>query len=106
MRDAGRHYVQTYLEMAGRVARGDFTAIVDSPITATVVEQMLELVPASTRGLTGLSAVWIFFNSGYFAQVPNEWISAHLFATLRDMVKRGAYSDRDEAKKKLTGIFR
>jgi len=50
MRDAGRHYVQTYLEMAGRVARGDFTAIVDSPITATVVEQMLELVSGQYQG--------------------------------------------------------
>lgn len=37
--------------------------------------------------------------------VPNEWISAHLFATLRDTVKRGAYSDRDDAKKRLSGIF-
>jgi hypothetical protein len=105
MRDAGRNYVQMYLEMAGRVARGDLTAIVDSPITATIVEQMLDLVPASIKGPDRIQHCVDFFNSDYFAQVPNEWISAHLFATLRDMVKRGAYSDRNEAKNKLTGIF-
>jgi hypothetical protein len=105
MRDAGRLYVQAYLQMAGRIARGDFTAIIDTPITATVVEHMLELVPASIMGPDRIQRCMDFFNSAYFAKVPNEWISARLFATLRDMVKRGAYSDRDEAKKRLTGIF-
>jgi hypothetical protein len=105
MRDAGRLCVQAYLEMAGRVARGDFTAIIDSPIAATLVEGMLDLLPAGIQGPDRLQRCVDFFNSGYFEQVPNERISASLFATLREMVKRGAYSDRDEAKKRLSGIF-
>jgi hypothetical protein len=105
MRDAGRLYVKMYLEMAGRVAMGDLTAIVDSPITATIVEQMLELVPTNIKGPDRIQRCVDFFNSDYFAQVPNEWISAHLFATLRDMVIRGAYSNRDGAKNRLAGIF-
>jgi hypothetical protein len=105
MRDAGKLYVKSYLEMAGRVAGGDFTAVVDSPITATVVEQMLQLVPASVEGPNRIQRCVEFFQSAHFANVPNEWISAHLFATLRDTVKRGSYSDRDDAKKRLSGIF-
>jgi hypothetical protein len=105
MRDAGKLYVKSYLDMAGRVAGGDFTAVVDSPVTATVVEQMLHLVPASVEGRNRIQRCIEFFHSEHFANVPNERISAHLFATLRDTVKRGAYSDRDDAKKRLSGIF-
>jgi hypothetical protein len=105
MRDAGRLYVEAYLEMATRVARGDFMAVVDSPIAATVVEGMLDILPPTIQGPDRLRRCGEFFNSGYFEQVPNEWISAHLFATLREMVKRGAYADRDEAMKRLSGIF-
>jgi hypothetical protein len=105
IRDAAENLVQAYLEMARRVAEGDFTAMIDSPIAAMVVEQMLDLVPASVHGIDRLRQCAEFFKSAYFARVPNEWISAHLFAALRDMVKRGAYSDRDEARHRLSGIF-
>jgi len=105
IRDSGRLYVQSYLDMAGCVARGDFTAIVDSPVTATVVEHMLQLVHPGVEGPNRIQRCVEFFQSEHFANVPNEWISAHLFATLRDMVKRGSYSDRDDARKRLSGIF-
>ena len=90
--------------MAGRVARGDLTAIVDSRSPQPWLSKCCNWFPSVWRGLTGSSGVSIL-SFGYFANVPNEWISAHLFATLRDMVKRGAYSDRDDAKKRLSGIF-
>lgn len=105
MRDAGRLYVQAYLGMATRVARGDFMAIVDSPIAATVVEGMLDVLPPTVQGPDRLQRCVEFFNSGHFEQVPHEWISAHLFATLRETVKRGAYAGRDQAREKLSGIF-
>jgi len=105
MRDAGRLYVQAYLEMAGRVARGDIMAIIDSPMSATLVEGMLDILPSGIQGPDRLQRCVDYFNSTYFEQVPNERISAHLFATLREMVKRGAYSNRDEAKNRLSGIF-
>lgn len=50
MRDAGRLYVQAYLEMAGRVARGDIMAIIDSPMSATLVEGMLDILPSGIQG--------------------------------------------------------
>jgi len=50
MGDAGKNYLQTYLAMAGRVAGGDFTAILDSPIAATVVEHVLQMVPEDVKG--------------------------------------------------------
>jgi hypothetical protein len=45
LRDAGRMYLETCLEMARRVAQGDFVAVVNSPVVATVVENMIALIP-------------------------------------------------------------
>ena len=45
MRDAGRNYVNTYLTMVNRISQGDFNAVIDSPIVATVVEHMLHWLP-------------------------------------------------------------
>ena len=86
MRDAGRLYVQAYLEMAGRVARGDFTAIIDSPIAATLVEGMLDLLPAGIQGPDRLQRCGDFFNSSYFERVPNE---KDLRKAIRDIKRDG-----------------
>jgi hypothetical protein len=83
----------------GRVAGGEFTAILDSPIAATVVEHMLQMVPEDVKGPERIQ------RCVEFVQVPSEWISAHLFATLKEMVKRGAYTNREQATERLSGIF-
>ena len=105
LRDAGRIYLETYLAMARRVAQGDFMAVVDSPIVATVVGNILELIPRQVPRTEHLQRCADFFASDYFAQVPHEWISAHLFATLKEQVKRGAYANREAATERLTGVF-
>lgn len=105
LRESGKLYLQAFLEMARRVAEGDLLAITDSPIAATVVEHMLQVLPLTVQGGDRIERCIEFFRSPYFASVPSEWISAHLFATLREMVKRGAYSNRDKAKEKIGGIF-
>jgi hypothetical protein len=105
IRDADKIYLQTYWEMAARVANGDLNAIIDSPIAATVVEQMLQLVPGQIAGTDRLNRCAEFFQSDHFAQVPNEWISAHIFATLKAMVRRGSYSNREDARNRLSGVF-
>ena len=105
MRDAGRIYLESYLTMARRLAKGDFMAVVDSPIIATVVENMLELIPPEVPRASYLQRCADFFASDYFAHVPHEWISAHLFATLKEQVKRGAYANRLAATERLAGVF-
>lgn len=105
LRDAGRIYLKAYLTMARRVAQGDLMAVVDSPIFATVVENMIELIPRQVPRAEHLQRCADFFASDYFAQVPHEWISAHLFATLKEQVKRGAYANREAANERLAGVF-
>lgn len=105
MHDAGKNYLQSYLRKVNRIAQGDFNAAIDSPIVATVVEHMLHYLPKETPRAEAINRCAEFFQSEHFAQVPNVWISAHLFPTLKDMVKRGAYANREEARKRLSGVF-
>jgi len=105
IRDAGRNYMNTYLTMVNRISQGDFNAVIDSPIVATVVEHMLHWLPEEQPLVDRMRRCMEFFASEHFAHVPNLWLEARMFATLKSMVKRGAYANREEARKRLSGVF-
>ena len=105
MHEAGKRYLDTYLEKLSRLAKGDFKAAVDSPLASTVVEQMMHWLPEQKSLQNRLRRCAEFFQSQHFANVPNEWISSHMFAVLKEMLKRGALSNPDNARKTLTGAF-
>jgi hypothetical protein len=105
MRDAAKNYLNTYLTMAIRLEQGDVEAVLDSPIVAKVVKHMLHWLPDDQPLQVRLGRCIEFFKSEHFRQVPNLWISARIFGTLKDMVKRGAYAKRDDARNRLSGVF-
>lgn len=105
IRDAGRDYMNTYLTMVNRISQGDFNAVIDSPIVATVVEHMLHWLPEEQPLEDKIQRCMEFFASDHFANVPNLWLEARMFATLKGMVKRGAYANREEAPNRLSGVF-
>ena len=105
MQAAAENYLDTYVTMEKRLVQGDFAATIDSPIAAQVMEHMLHWL-ADTQPLGDkLQRCVEFFKSEYFKQVPMLWIEARMFATLKAMVKRGAYANRDDAHRRLSGIF-
>ena len=105
MQAAAKAYVETYCTYAVRVASGDYDALLDSPIMSKVVESLLRCpsdeIPLEER----LKRIGLFFNSPHFSEIPYQWLSARIFATHKDMVKRGAYMDRDKALERLSGFF-
>jgi hypothetical protein len=105
MRAAARNYLDTYMTMVNRLARGDFAATIDSPIAAQVIEHMLHWLPRDQPLSDNLSRCVEFFKSEHFNQVPTLWVEAHMFATLKAMVKRGAYANREDARRRLNGVF-
>jgi hypothetical protein len=105
IRDAGKQYVSTYLTMLNRYAQGDVAAAVDSPMVATVVEQMMHWLPKDQPLPERIGRCIEFFQSPHFSEVPHEWLSSHMFATMKAMVKRGTFSNREEARKRLNGVF-
>ena len=103
--DAARQYVDTYLTMLKRYAEGDFSAAINSPIVAKVIEHMMHWLPEDQPLPERVQRCIEFFQSAHFAEVPTQWLSSHMFATMREMVKRGTFSNRDEARKRLSGVF-
>jgi len=105
LHDAGQQYKNTYLTMLHRYAEGDFSAAFNSPIVAMVMEHMMHWLPKEQPLPDRIDRCMEFFQSRHFAEVPNDWLWSHMFATLREMVKRGAFSNRQEARKRLNGVF-
>lgn len=102
--DAAKNYLDSYFKMAGRIVGGDYNALFDSPISSQVLEHMLhwiEDLPAKDQ----LPKCVAFFKSEHFRSVPELWISGHIYATLKAMVRRGAYANRGEARKRLNGFY-
>jgi hypothetical protein len=103
--DAAQQYVNTYLTVLKRYTDGDFSAALNSPIIAKVVEHMMHWLSEDQPLPDRFRRCYEFFRSPHFAEVPCQWLSSHMFATMREMVKRGAFSNRDEAPKRLSGVF-
>jgi hypothetical protein len=105
MRASGDKYFDSYVTMHNRFARGDVSAAINSPIIAKVVEYMLHWLPDEQSLIEKLKRCDAFFQSEHFNEVPLVWIEARMFATLKAMVKRGAYSNHDDAQRRLSGVF-
>lgn len=101
---AGRLYLQFYIDKINRIRRGDLDAALDAPM-ADMVGYMRNCLPKDMSEHEQLQRCAEFFKSEHFTEVPHQWVSARIFATLRSMVKRGAYGNRAEARKRLSGIF-
>lgn len=96
---------KAYLEFALRVAGGDYMAMFDAPIISQVVQTMLRVIPEEATPEQKLRKCAKFLFSEHFRQLPCQWLNAHMLATLKLMVKNGAYTNRDRALEKLSGVF-
>jgi len=103
--DAGKFYIKFYIDYVARIASGDYNAVYDSPIISMVVQSMLEALPDEQDITSKIELIKRFFASKHFANVPHHWISARMFAVLREQVRNGAYAKSGEAKRRLSGMF-
>lgn len=103
--DAGRFYMEVYLEFVQRIGQGDYAALLNSPIMSMVVENMRYCLPRDTPPEAFLTKCVEFFATEHFAHLPSEWLSARIYATQKGMVKRGAYANREAAITRLSGYF-
>lgn len=104
-RDAGRIYIDAYIKYIARVGRGDYKALIDSPIISMVVQHMLHYLPKEMPPEEQLRKCVEFFASEHFSSHPFHDIESKSFATLKAMVKNGAYTNRESALDRLSGFF-
>ena len=99
---AATGYVQYYLGYVKRIMAGDFMAQMDSPIMSQVVRNLQHVVP---KELDWFATVLEFFKTSHFHNAPYQDIGSKMFATLKMLVKGGAYQNREQALRKLSGFF-
>jgi len=102
---SAKEYLESYFRYAARIATGDYAALLDAPMVAGLVESLMFCFNDDVPHVDRIRRIKEFLRSPHFYEVPYELISARIFATLKDMVKRGAYADRDNALKRLRGFF-
>lgn len=105
LREAAKNYFGAYLKYAARIVTGDYAALLDSPIMAMVVQALLHCLPEDSASEESLKKIGAFFQSEHFSEIPYQWLSVRIFATLKDMVKRGAYPNSEAALQRLGGFF-
>jgi hypothetical protein len=105
LRDAARILMEEYAKKTGRLRAGDFSALVDSPISASVVEAMFDVLSIKKMQADVARVIPAFFQSQHFAEVPSQQLSARLFSTFKKRVHEGAYPNREKAREKLSGFL-
>jgi len=105
LRDAGRILMEQYAKKTGRLWTGDFSALVDSPISASVVGDMVYVLSVKRMEGDGARVIPAFFQSQHFAEVPSQQLSARLFSTFKKRVREGAYPNPEKAREKLSGFL-
>jgi hypothetical protein len=101
---AGRSYLQSFAEFLQRIAQGDASALWDAPIKSLVVQHLLQHIPDTTPADRHLGIVAEFLSSEHFQQTPYQDLSARIFASLKAMVKEGAYGNAEKAIERLSGF--
>ena len=101
--DCARILVDNYAKKASRLLAGDFSALVDAPINAEIVGDMIYIL--KIKGCADLTSIGGFFNSKHFAEVPSLQLSARLFSAFKKRVREGMYPDPRKAREDYEGFL-
>lgn len=82
LRDSGRILMESYAKKTARLWAGDFSALLDSPIAASIVEDMVYV--AKLMKVDSDRVIPPFFASQHFAEVPSQQLSARLFQHVQE----------------------
>jgi len=104
IKEAAKGYNGAYTEYATRILSGDPNAIWNATLLSGVVQSLLHALPPE-EPFDRLVKIERFFASEHFKEIPYLWLSARIYAVLKDMVKNGAYTNREDAKNRLSGVF-
>jgi hypothetical protein len=104
LRETAWFLVDNYTTKAARLMIGDFSALVDSPVSASVVEDMWRVVEAKRMDPTAIGA---FFRAQHFAEIPAVQLSARLFSAFKQSLRSRTIPDSTSktAREKLSGFL-
>lgn len=104
IRSAAMSYIEHYVDYVKSIVSGEPTAFLTANENSMMVESLLhyhEKLPAPLR----MQRIQAFFQSDYFANVPEARIGSELFAFLRHRLRQGAFKNRKKNRKRFGGLF-
>lgn len=103
-RGYGRLLMDQYLKMVSSV-NDDLMNYMHAPLDSTYAESLLHYDSRTMNIEIRMQRISEYFSSEYFCNAPNVRVSCEIFSILRKMVKNGAFTNPENAKKKLAGLF-
>ena len=103
--DAARLLIDSYADKAARLMIGDFSALTNAPVSASVGEGLWLVVRARK---VDPKAIGAFLRSQHFAEVPSVHLSARLFSAYKERLRLAKTPPDPTSKKtrqKLSGFL-
>lgn len=85
--DGARIWVDEYAKKTARLYAGDFSALIDSPISAEIVETFVYIAKEMK---IDPKAIGEFFTSQHYRSIPSQQLSARLYATFKQRLRCNA----------------
>lgn len=83
--DSARLFIDSYIDKITRLMNGDFSALANAPIAASICEALWTVVQMKK---VNPNAIGVFFRSQHFAEVPTVQLSARLFSAYKQRLRR------------------
>lgn len=104
LRSSANSYVEHYVDYVKRIVSGDPDAFFAANENSMMIESLLHYhgkQPAPLR----MQRILAFFQSDYFANVPEVRIGSEFFALLRHRLRQGEYRNEEKNRDRFGGLF-
>jgi hypothetical protein len=104
LRSSAKSYIEHYVDYVKRIVSRDPTAFLTANENSMMIESLLryqDKLPASLR----MQRIQAFFQSDYFANVPEARIGSEFFALLRHRLRQGEYKNKEKNRDRFGGLF-
>lgn len=104
VRSCAKSYIEHYVDHVKSIASGDPDAFFTANENSMMIESLLsyhDKLPAPLR----MQRILAFFQSDYFANVPEVRIGSEIFALLRKRLRQGEYMNKEKNRNRFGGLF-
>src|SRR5207248_1812541 len=104
LRSSAKSYVEHYVDYVRRIMSGDPNAFFTANENSMMVESLLRY-QGKQPGPLRMQRILAFFQSDYFANVPEARIGSEFFALLRHRLRQGEYKNKEKNRDRFSGLF-
>ena len=104
VRSCAKSYIEHYVDYVKSIAGGDQGALLNANENSMMIGSLLrydDKLPAHLR----MQRIMAFFQSDYFANVPEVRIGSEFFALLRQKLRQGEFINKEKNRSRFSGLF-